>query len=79
MAENSSVIVPNESRIIVQILQDNTPFPYGVILDDTKFPLWSQLMEMRIGARNRFGFLNDTTPKPPAGDQQLETRLIDNN
>ena len=36
-------------------------------------------MEMRIGARNKSGFLTGTTPKPPAGDKQLETWLIDNN
>ncbi|KAG8388025.1 hypothetical protein BUALT_Bualt02G0082300 [Buddleja alternifolia] len=72
----SSSIIPHESRIIVQ---DNTPFPSGIILDDTNYPLWSQLMEMGIGARNKSGFLTSTTPKPPADDKQLETWLIDNN
>ena len=79
MAENSSAIVPNESRVIIQTLQDNTPFPSGIILDDTDFPLWSQLMEIQIGARNKSRFLTGTTPKPHAGDKQLETCLIDNN
>ncbi|KAL1078759.1 hypothetical protein V6Z11_D10G179100 [Gossypium hirsutum] len=34
---------------------------------------------MHIRARNKFGFLTGTTPKPPADDKQLETWLIDNN
>ena len=36
-------------------------------------------MEMRIAARNKYGFLTGATPKPPAGDKKLETWLIDNN
>nr|GMC90853.1 putative transcription factor interactor and regulator CCHC(Zn) family [Ipomoea batatas] len=78
MTENipSSSIIPHEPRIIVQ---DNTPFPSGIILDDTNYPLWSQLMEKRIGARNKSGFLTSTIPKPIADDKQLETWLIDNN
>nr|GMC69464.1 putative transcription factor interactor and regulator CCHC(Zn) family [Ipomoea batatas] len=78
MTENipSSSIIPHEPRIIVQ---DNTPFPSGIILDDTNYPLWSQLMEMRIGARNKSGFLTGTILKPTANDKQLETWLIDNN
>ncbi|OMO93820.1 hypothetical protein CCACVL1_06334 [Corchorus capsularis] len=51
---HESRIVSHESRIIVQ---DNTSFPSGIILDDTNFPLWSQLLEMRIGARNKSEFL----------------------
>ncbi|GJV39091.1 retrovirus-related pol polyprotein from transposon TNT 1-94 [Tanacetum coccineum] len=67
-----------ESRVIVHNVQD-APFPTGIILDDTNYPLWSQLMKMRIGARNKFGFITGTTPKPSTDDKQLETWLIDNN
>nr|GMC58110.1 putative transcription factor interactor and regulator CCHC(Zn) family [Ipomoea batatas] len=78
MTENipSFSIIPHEPRITVQ---DNTPFPPGIILDDTNYPLWSQLMEMRIGVRNKYGFLTGTIPKPTEDDKQLETWLIDNN
>ncbi|KAK4729990.1 hypothetical protein R3W88_022978 [Solanum pinnatisectum] len=44
----SSSTTTNSTSIIVQ--QDNSPFPIGVILDETNSSLWSQLMEMRIGA-----------------------------
>ncbi|KAJ9552232.1 hypothetical protein OSB04_016277 [Centaurea solstitialis] len=69
---------PHEPRVIVQTVQD-APFPTGIILDDANYPLWSQLMEMRIGARNKSGFITGATPKPSADDKQLESWLIDNN
>lgn len=72
----TSSIIPHESQIIVP---NNTHFPYGIILDDTNYSLWSQLMEMRTGARNKSEFLIGITPKTPADDKQLETWLIDNN
>ena len=37
-------------------------------------------MEMRIGARNKSGFITGKTPKPTNGDKKdLEAWLIDNN
>ncbi|GMI83621.1 hypothetical protein HRI_002031400 [Hibiscus trionum] len=74
--KDSSSIIPSDYRTIVQ---DNAPFPYGIILGDTNYLLCLQLMEMRIGAQNKSGFLTGKTPKPPAGDTQLKTWLIENN
>ena len=78
MAENTSIVSHGTSSFI-QTLQDNSPFPTGIILDDINYHLWSQLMKMRIGARNKSGFINGTTPKPPPGDKTLESWVIDNN
>ena len=77
MSENTT-IVSHGAPTFIQTLQDNSPFPTGIILDDTNYPLWSQLMEMRIGARNKSGFITGTTFKPPTRDKVLETWLIDN-
>lgn len=66
---------PQEPRLIVQ----DAPFPTGIILDETNYQLWSQLMEMRIGARNKLGFLTGTSKKPESGEKQIETWLMDNN
>ncbi|GJZ15927.1 retrovirus-related pol polyprotein from transposon TNT 1-94 [Tanacetum coccineum] len=68
----------HDTRVIVQNVQEG-PFPTGVILDDSNYPLWSQLMEMRIGARNKMGFITGDTPKPMADEKQIETWLLDNN
>ncbi|KAJ8768201.1 hypothetical protein K2173_021141 [Erythroxylum novogranatense] len=61
--------------IIVQ--QDNVVFPTSVVLDETNFPLWSQLMEMRIGARNKIGYLIGEMVKPAKNDSSYATWLID--
>ncbi|KAH0695590.1 hypothetical protein KY284_015644 [Solanum tuberosum] len=62
----SSGTTTNPTSIIVQ--QDNSPFPTAVILDETNFSLWSQLMEMRIGARNKVGYLTGEVKKPEQTD-----------
>ena len=77
MAKNTS-IVSHETPSFIQTLQDNSPFPTGVMLDETNYPLWSQLMEMQIGARNKFSFITGTTSKPSAVDKALETWLMEN-
>ena len=78
MTENTS-IVSHGAPTFIQTLQDNSSFPTGVILDETNYSLWSQLMEMRIGAKNKSSFITSTTSKPPAGDKALKTWLVDNN
>lgn len=66
-----------DPHVIVQNVQD-APFPTGIILDDSNYPLWSQLLEMRIGARNKSGFLTGKSQKP-TDEKLLENWLIDNN
>lgn len=67
----------NPSQVIVQNVQD-VSFPSGVTLDETNYPLWSQLMEMRIGARNKVGFLTGATRKPTSDEKKIEAWTIDN-
>ena len=47
-ADMSTSIVPTPTQQII-VHQDNSTFPTGVILDETNYSLWSQLMKMRIG------------------------------
>lgn len=69
----------SSSQVIVHTVQD-APFPTGgVILDDSNYPLWSQLMEMRIGARNKSGYITGKTKKPAVGEKEIEAWLIENN
>lgn len=67
MPDNETT-TPHEPRFVVQ----DAPFPTGIILDDTNYQLWSQLMEMRIGARNKLGFLTGSSTKPDSEDKQIE-------
>ncbi|CAB4268758.1 unnamed protein product [Prunus armeniaca] len=49
---------------IVAIHSDNSPFPTSVTLTQTNYALWSQVMEMRIAAREKLGYLTSNTPQP---------------
>ena len=66
------------SYVILHNVQD-APFPTGVILDDKNYPLWSQLMDMRSGARNKSRFLTGASKKPTKNEKQIETLLTNNN
>ncbi|KAK2990725.1 hypothetical protein RJ640_003793 [Escallonia rubra] len=46
-------VVPNNPTPKIIIQQDNSAFPTSIILNETNYPLWSQLMEMHIGAHNK--------------------------
>lgn len=74
---NRIIMGHKDPRVIAHNIQD-APFPSRIILDDSNYPLWSQLMEMRIGARNKSKFLTGKTPKPSC-EKLLENWLIDNN
>ena len=66
----SSSTTTNSTSILVQ--QDNSPFPIGVMLDETNFSLWSQLMEMRIGAWNKVNYLTGDAKKPEQTDWVMQ-------
>lgn len=56
--------IPNNPTPPIIIHQDNSTFPTSIILDETNYPLWSQLMERCIDARNKSGYLIGATKKP---------------
>lgn len=74
-------IPPVSSPVPPQIIvhQDNATFPTGITLTETNYSLWSQLMEMRISARNKVGYLTGETKKPASGDPSLGTWITENN
>ncbi|XP_049398982.1 uncharacterized protein LOC125862902 [Solanum stenotomum] len=85
MVSDLNPVVPSTSvtqsnnlapQIIVQ--QDNSAFPTGIVLDETNYPLWSQLMEMRIGARNKVGYLTSELTKPSSTNPTYGTWIIEN-
>lgn len=71
-----ALAAPAPAPIVVH--QDNSAFPTGIMLDETNFSLWSQLMEMRIGARNKAGYLTGDIEKPGPGDPRLEIWITEN-
>jgi len=78
MANPTSIIPvpPNNTSIIIH--QDNSAFPTGIILNETNYLLWSILMEMCIGTRNKAGYLIGETKKPHHEDSTFTTWTIEN-
>ncbi|KAK3023399.1 hypothetical protein RJ639_044732 [Escallonia herrerae] len=70
--------VPNNPTPQIIIQQDNSVFPTSIILNETNYPLWSQLMEMCIGARNKAGYLTRETKNPAPEDPSHATRITEN-
>ncbi|KAK9218041.1 hypothetical protein WN943_006675 [Citrus x changshan-huyou] len=63
------IILPLAPQVVVH--QENSAFPTGITLDETNYSLWSQLMEMRMSARNKAGYLTREMKKPAPGDPNL--------
>ncbi len=80
MAEITPTVPVTQNRLVPPIIihQDNAAFPTSIILDDTNYPLWSKLMEMHIGARNKAGYLTGETKKPPPEDPNFGMWIIEN-
>ncbi|XP_073105174.1 uncharacterized protein [Elaeis guineensis] len=74
-------IVPaatNNSTPPIIIHQDNSAFPISIILDETNYQLWSQLMEMRIDTRNKAGYLIGEMKKPAPEDPNYGAWITEN-
>jgi len=75
---NPIVPIPQNSQASPIIIhQDNSAFPTSIILDENNYPLWCQLMEMRISARNKTGYLTGTTKKPEPEDPMFATWITE--
>jgi hypothetical protein len=79
--EQSPIVqnTPNNSLsnpIIIQ--QETSGFPVSVILNETNYTLWSQMMEMRIGARNKVGYLTGAVAKPALNDPNYDIWITEN-
>jgi len=75
---NPIVPVPQNSQTSPIIIhQDNSAFPTSIILDENNYPLWSQLMEMCIGARNKTGYLTGAAKKPEPEDPMFATWITE--
>ena len=71
-------IAPNNQTPLIIIHQDNSAFSTSIILDETNYPLWSQLMEMHIDIRNKAGYLIEEAKKPIPEDPFFATWITKN-
>ena len=72
------VPVPQNSQASpIVIHQDSFAFPTSIILDESNYPLWSQLMEMCIGDRNKTRYLISEAKKPKPEDPMFATWITE--
>lgn len=74
----TSITQPNNFAPQIIVQQDNSTFPNSVVLDETNYPVWSQLIEMRIGARNKVRYLTGELTKPSPTDLTYDTWITEN-
>lgn len=81
-SESQGSLVPatmsNSPTQPIIIQHDNSAFPTSIVLDETNYSLWSQLMEMRIGPRNKARYLTGATKKPAPEHPNFGTWITDN-
>jgi len=73
---NLNLIVPvqkNSQVLPIIIHQDSSAFPTNIILDESNYPLWSQLMEMHMATRNKTRYLIDEANKTKPEDPMFTT------
>ncbi|KAG8656158.1 hypothetical protein MANES_04G101050v8 [Manihot esculenta] len=80
MVETNSIVQTLQNNQIPPIIinQDSSAFATSVILNKTNYPLWSQIMEIRIGSRNKAGYLTREAKKPPSEDPNYAIRITKN-
>ncbi|KAG8640644.1 hypothetical protein MANES_13G071301v8 [Manihot esculenta] len=70
MAETNSIVLAlrNNKKPPIIINLDSFAFSTNIILNETNYPLWLQIMEMRIGSCNKARYLTGEAKKLPPED-----------
>ncbi|KAK2973645.1 hypothetical protein RJ640_017017 [Escallonia rubra] len=71
-------VVPNNPTPQIITQQDTFTFPTSIILNETNYPLWSQLMEMRIDTLNKARYLTGEMKKPAPENPSHATWITKN-
>ncbi|KAK2979733.1 hypothetical protein RJ640_024706 [Escallonia rubra] len=63
------------SPIVIQ--SEGSSFKAGIILDDTNYDLWSQIMEMHIAEKEKLSFIRGNSQPPTKEDDLYEKWYVD--
>ena len=59
-------------------LADSSTAPIGIKLDGSNYALWSQVVEMYIPGKDKLGYINGDSPKPPKTDPSIRRWQTEN-
>jgi hypothetical protein len=60
------------------VIQHESSFNTGIILNETNYDLWSQMLKMQIAEKEKLSFIRDDVTPPKDGDSGYEKWYADN-
>ena len=72
----SETSVTKSTPIIIQ--HEGSSFNSGIVLNETNYDLWSQMLEMQIAEKEKLSFICGTSPPPKEKDEGYEKWYSDN-
>ncbi|XP_057850232.2 uncharacterized protein LOC131060830 [Cryptomeria japonica] len=77
MADADSETSGTKSTPII-IQSEGSSFKAGIVLDETNYDLWSQIMEMHIAEKEKLSFIRGNSQPPTEKDDKYEKWYADN-
>ena len=77
MVDSDSKTSGTKSAPII-IQSEGSPFNAGIVLDETNYDLWSQIMEMHIAEKEKLSFIRGNSQSPTEKDDGYEKWYADN-
>ena len=73
---DSETSVTKSTPIIIQ--HKGSSLNSGIVLNETNYDLWSQMLEMQIAENEKLSFIRGTSPPPKEKDKSYEKWYSDN-
>ena len=73
---DSETFVTKSTSIIIQ--HEGSSFNSGIVLNETTYDLWSQMLEMQIAEKEKLSFIRGTSLPPKEKDEGYEKWYSDN-
>ncbi|KAM7499356.1 hypothetical protein LguiA_023770 [Lonicera macranthoides] len=79
MANDSITLTGSSAKDSPLIIQtEGSSFNIGLLLDETNYDIWSQLMEMHIAEKQKFSFIQSSAAIPKEGTPEFDKWYPDN-
>ncbi|MCI41634.1 hypothetical protein A2U01_0062867, partial [Trifolium medium] len=76
--ENHEVSTTKSAPAPIIIQSESSSFNAGIILDETNYDMWSQIMEMHLAEKEKLSFVRGNTQPPTEKDDGYEKWYTDN-
>ena len=73
---DSKTFVTKSTPIIIQ--HEGSSFNSGIVLNETNYDMWSQMLEMQIAENEKLSFIRGISPPPKEKDEDYEKWYLGN-